>query len=67
MIAFIHHLWWSSFATGNVCNQAELGLNELQANQRALRKDVDTLRNATNLLLNHYMQPHEVQSMIIVA
>ena len=64
---FIHLLWWSSFATGNVCNQAELGLNDLQANQCALRKDVDSLRNAANLLLNHYMLPHEVQSMTIVA
>ena len=63
----VHLLWWSSFATGNVCNQTGLGLNGLQANLCVLRKDVDTLRNAANLLLDHYMLPHEVHSMTIVA
>ena len=48
-----------------VCNEAGQ-LSELQANVCALKKDVDALRNVTNLLLNHYMLPHDIQSIATV-
>ena len=55
----LHH----DFA-GTVCNQAGK-VNELQANIDAVRREVDALRNASKLLLNHYMLPH-VQSMTTI-
>ena len=46
-----------------VCNKTGQ-LSELQANVCALKKDA--LRNVTNLFLNHYMLPHDIQSMTTV-
>ena len=48
-------------STGNVCNQTGK-VNELQANIDAVKREVDLLRNASKLLLSHYMLPH-IQSM----
>ena len=53
--------WWLSAIEFAVCNEAGQ-LSELQANLCALKRDVDALRNITNLLLN-YMLPHDIQSM----
>ena len=48
-------------STGTVCNQTGK-VNELQANIDAVKREVDVLRNASKLLLDHYMLPH-IQSM----
>ena len=48
-------------STSNVCNQTGK-VNELQANIDAVKREVDVLRNASKLLLSHYMLPH-IQSM----
>ena len=53
--------WWLSAIEFAVCNEAGQ-LSELQANLCTLKRDVDALRNITNLLLN-YMLPHDIQSM----
>ena len=57
--------WCFSLIEFAVCNETGR-LSELQANICALKKDVDALRNVTNLLLNHYMLPHDIQSMTTV-
>ena len=48
-------------STGTVCNQTGK-VNDLQANIDAVKREVDVLRNASKLLLDHYMLPH-IQSM----
>ena len=57
--------WCFSLIEFAVCNETGQ-LSELQANVCALKKDVDALRNVTNLFLNHYMLPHDIQSMTTV-
>ena len=57
--------WCFSVTKFTVCNETGQ-LSELQANICAVKKDVDALRNVTNLLLNYYMLPHDIQSMTTV-
>jgi len=66
----LHTAWFYTFCCFSliefvVCNETGQ-LSELQTNVCALKKDVDALRNVTNLLLNHYMLPHDIQSMTTV-
>ena len=65
MLAILHLGACFSVTKFTVCNETGQ-LNELQANICAVKKDVDALRNITNLLLNHYMLPHGSQSMTVI-
>ena len=62
---FLHLSACFSVTKFTVCNETGQ-LSELQANICAVKKDVDALWNITNLLLNHYMLPHDIQSMTTV-
>ena len=50
------------FTAGTVCTKTGQ-LSEIQASIDAMKKDVDALRSLTQLLLNHYMLPHEITSI----
>ena len=61
---YVYTSWFSSAPSWfyrQFCNQTGK-VNELQANIDAVKREVDVLRNASKLLLSHYMLPH-IQSM----
>ena len=54
--------FFPGFTAGTVCTKTGQ-LSELRASIDAVKKDVDALRSLTQLLLNHYMLPHEIPSI----
>ena len=55
---------FAGFTVGTVCTKTGQ-ISEIQASIDAMKKDVDVLRSLTQLLLNHYMLPHEIPSITI--